>query len=196
MRWAYQASAEVRTGIVPGQFGDGPPAVYFGDIIANLYAVNARTGELLWKTSADDHHSATLTGTPAYHEGIVYVPVSSLEVIAAAAADYECCTFRCKVVAYDALDGSIRWQSYAIPSAPAETGRTTAGMRILSPSGAPVWNSPTSMRPTTACILGRGKTTQPHPTRIVTPLLLCAWIPASVFGRDRCSRATRGMSPA
>ena len=143
VRWAYQASAEVRTGIVPGQFGDGPPAVYFGDIIANLYAVNARTGELLWKTSADDHHSATLTGTPAYHEGIVYVPVSSLEVIAAAAADYECCTFRGKVVAYDALDGSIRWQSYAIPSAPAETGRTTAGMRILSPSGAPVWNSPT-----------------------------------------------------
>ena len=143
VRWAYRASAEVRTGIVPGQFGGAPAAVYFGDIIANLYAVNAHTGELLWKVSAEDHHSATLTGTPAYHEGVVYVPVSSLEVIPAAAADYECCTFRGKVVAYDAQDGSVRWKSYSIPSEPVETGRTSAGMRVLSPSGAPVWTSPT-----------------------------------------------------
>ncbi|MFT4824486.1 MAG: polyvinyl alcohol dehydrogenase (cytochrome) [Halioglobus sp.] len=143
VRWAYQASAEVRTGIVPGQHGDGPPTVFFGDIIANLYAVNAHTGELLWRVSPDDHHSATLTGTPAYHDGTLYVPVSSLEVIPAAAEDYECCTFRGSVVAYNGADGTQRWQSYSIPTEPKEVARTSVGTRILSPSGAPVWSSPT-----------------------------------------------------
>lgn len=143
VRWAYQASAEVRTGIVAGQHGDGPPTVYFGDIIANLYAVNAHTGEVLWRLSADDHHSATLTGTPAYHDGMLYVPVSSLEVIPAAAVDYECCTFRGKVVAYNGTDGKQQWQSYSIPTEPKEVALTSAGVRILSPSGAPVWSSPT-----------------------------------------------------
>jgi polyvinyl alcohol dehydrogenase (cytochrome) len=143
VRWAFEAAAEVRTGIVLGRDAEAQPAVYFGDIIANLYAVDARSGELLWQASPDDHHSATLTGTPAYHAGVLYVPVSSLEVIAAADAAYECCTFRGKVVAYNAADGSVRWESYSIPEAPAETGRSSAGTRILSPSGAPVWTSPT-----------------------------------------------------
>ena len=49
------ASAEVRTGIVLGQHGSDRPLAFFGDIIANLYAVDARSGELVWKIKADDH---------------------------------------------------------------------------------------------------------------------------------------------
>ncbi|MEH6611064.1 MAG: PQQ-binding-like beta-propeller repeat protein [Halioglobus sp.] len=143
VRWAYEASAEVRTGITLGQHEGDPATVYFGDIIANVYAVDATTGELRWKIAADDHHSATLTGTPAYHEGNVYVPVSSLEVIAAANPDYECCSFRGKVIALDGADGSTRWESYSIPQEPAVTGKTAIGTAILSPSGGPVWTSPT-----------------------------------------------------
>jgi polyvinyl alcohol dehydrogenase (cytochrome) len=143
VRWAFESSAEVRTGVVIGRDGDEAPLAFFGDIIANLYAVDAMTGELQWKVSADDHHSATLTGTPAYHAGVLYTPVSSLEVIGAAAVDYECCTFRGKVVAYNAQNGSVKWESYSIPQAPAETSRTSVGMRVFSPSGAPVWTSPT-----------------------------------------------------
>ena len=143
VRWAFPASAEVRTGVTLGQHGDTAPLAFFGDIIANLYAVDARTGELVWKISADDHPSATLTGTPAYHEGVLYAPVSSLEVTAAADPSYPCCTFRGKVMALNASDGAVRWESYTIPEAPKKQGKTSAGTPVFAPSGAPVWNSPT-----------------------------------------------------
>ncbi len=95
VRWTFAARAEVRTGITLGKRGpDKAPTAYFGDIIANLYAIDAETGELIWQTSADDHHSATLTGTPAFAEGNLYVPCLSLEVVTAADPDYACCTFR------------------------------------------------------------------------------------------------------
>ena len=143
VRWAFEADAEVRTGIVLGQDGDGPAMAYFGDIIANVYAVDAKTGKLKWQVKADDHHSATLTGTPAYHAGTIHVPVSSLEVIAAANPEYACCTFRGKVIALAGDDGTTRWESYAITREPVATGKTSVGTEILSPSGAPVWTSPT-----------------------------------------------------
>ena len=102
VRWTYAARAEVRTGITLGKRGpDGVATAYFGDIIANLYAVDATTGELVWQNSPDEHHSATLTGTPAYAAGKLYVPVSSLEVVTAANPEYACCTFRGHVMAVD-----------------------------------------------------------------------------------------------
>ena len=105
VRWTFAARAEVRTGITLGKRGpDGTPTAYFGDIIANLYAVDAVTGELIWQTSPDEHHSATLTGTPAFANGNLYVPVSSLEVVTAANPEYVCCTFRGHVMAVDGND--------------------------------------------------------------------------------------------
>lgn len=142
VRWAFEAAAEVRTGVVFSGSAEHP-MVYFGDIVANLYGLDATTGELVWSRSADDHPSATLTGTPAIHGRTLYVPVSSLEVIAAADPAYECCSFRGKVMAVDALNGEVMWESYAIPEPPAHQGNTSAGTRVLGPSGAPVWNSPT-----------------------------------------------------
>ncbi len=143
VRWTFTASAEVRTGIVLGQHDDGRPLAFFGDIIANLYAVDAQTGTLLWRTKADEHPSATLTGTPAYHAGVLYTPVSSLEVIAAADPNYPCCTFRGKVIAIDGQTGRTRWVSHTLPNTPRKSGMTSAGKPILAPSGAPVWTSPT-----------------------------------------------------
>ncbi len=142
VRWAYEAMAEVRTGVVYSGSADNP-LVYFGDIVANVYAVNALTGEIVWTRSADDHPSATLTGTPSVYGQTLYVPVSSLEVIAAADPHYECCTFRGKVMAINGLTGEVLWESYSIPKEPGHYKDTTIGTRVLSPSGAPVWTSPT-----------------------------------------------------
>ena len=147
-RWTFSAAAEVRTGIVLSlseapMSKDNPPLAYFGDIIARSYAVNALTGELVWSLKADDHPSATLTATPAFHEGTVFVPVSSLEVIPAADPAYECCTFRGSVLAIDATNGDVLWRHHTIPGEPSEVSRTSIGTKVLSPSGAPVWSSPT-----------------------------------------------------
>lgn len=142
-RWSYDAGAEVRTGVVliDGLVGSRPLAI-FGDILARLHAVDARTGELVWSRKMDDHPSATLTGTPAFFEGRLYVPVSSLEVTPAADPAYPCCSFRGKVVAVDALSGKDIWTHHTIAQPPVRIGETRSGAAILSPSGAPVWSSP------------------------------------------------------
>ncbi|MFK7730802.1 MAG: PQQ-binding-like beta-propeller repeat protein [Pseudomonadales bacterium] len=142
--WRFEASAEVRTGVVLSPAtADQPPIAVFGDVIANLYAVNALTGELMWRLRADEHPSATLTGTPAVSGNTVYAPVSSLEVVAAANPEYDCCRFRGNVLAVDLASGDIRWRHYSIPEPPALVKKTVVGTKVLGPSGAPIWGSPT-----------------------------------------------------
>ena len=156
-RWTYSARAEVRTGIVLGAVGDGAVHAFFGDIIGNVYALDARTGALVWQQSADDHHSATLTGTPAFAKGRLYVPVSSLEVIPAANPDYACCTFRGHVLALDGLTGASVWDSFAIPSEAKAVAKTSQGTDVFAPSGAPVWTSPTIDLDKNLLIFGTGE---------------------------------------
>jgi polyvinyl alcohol dehydrogenase (cytochrome) len=147
-RWIFKAGAEVRTAVVPYEAAGGsdprrPPRVFFGDVVGRLYSVDARTGKLAWSLKVDDHPNATLTGTGTIYDGVIYQPVSSLEVTAAADPAYECCRFRGAVVAVDAWSGEQRWKAYAIPQEPGEVGKTRVGTRIFAPSGAPIWNSPT-----------------------------------------------------
>ncbi len=141
VRWSFNAGAEVRTAIVVAASPE--PRAYFGDLIGRAYAVDALTGKLEWSSKLDEHPHATLTGTPAYHEGRVYFPISSLEVTSAADPAYECCTFRGAIAAVDAQTGEQLWKAYAIAEPPKETGRTSRGTRVLGPSGAPIWNTPT-----------------------------------------------------
>lgn len=144
-RWAFAASAEVRTGIVvqPWKAGDrkAKPLAFFGDLIGNAYAVNAFTGELVWKIVANDHHATTLTGTPAYHEGTLYVPVSSLEEGGATDPNYACCTFRGSMLALDARTGVEKWRTWLVDE-PQLRGQNAVGADKFGPSGVPVWNSP------------------------------------------------------
>jgi polyvinyl alcohol dehydrogenase (cytochrome) len=146
VRWTYRASAEVRTGISISSWAEEEespsPVVYFGDILARAYAVDAQTGELRWMAKVDDHPNATITGAPVIVDDRLYVPVSSLEVVNAVDPAYECCTFRGSLVALDAADGSIAWKTYVIDEPASEAGVTSAGTKILAPSGAPIWNSP------------------------------------------------------
>ena len=157
-RWRFQASGEVRTGVVIAEQGDGePPLAVFGDLVAKLYAVNALTGEEVWSLRADEHPSATMTGTPAVFDGTVYAPVSSLEVIPAADPAYECCTFRGSLLAVELGSGATVWRHYTIPEVPSEVSRTSAGTRVLAPSGAPSWTSPAIDRKRNLVYIGTGE---------------------------------------
>lgn len=157
VRWTFQAAAEVRTGVILDRSEDAEPLLFFGDIIANFYAVDALTGELRWERRMDDHPSATLTGTAAVHRDRVYVPVSSLEVVAAADDSYPCCSFRGKVVALERNSGAIVWTARAIEEAPKVTGKTRAGTEVLAPSGAPVWTTPTVIPERNLLVFGTGE---------------------------------------
>ena len=84
---------------------------YFGDNTANVYAVDAATGDLLWKTRVDSHPRAILTGSPVLFRDRLYVPVSSDQEATATLAAYSCCTFRGSVVALDAATGKMVWKA-------------------------------------------------------------------------------------
>jgi polyvinyl alcohol dehydrogenase (cytochrome) len=142
--WTYPTDAPVRTAVSFGPLpGTDEFAVFFGDLRANAYALNAKTGALVWKAKMEEHAAARITGTPTLFSGILYVPVSSIEEVTGSNPSYECCTFRGSVVALDAATGRPIWKSYTIAEAPQPTSKNSVGIQLRGPSGASVWSSPT-----------------------------------------------------
>jgi len=140
--WTLEAEAPVRTAISVGRLG-ARHAVYFGDLHANAYAVDAVNGKLIWKTRVEDHSEARITGAPVLHGNRLYVPVASFEEVSAADPAYECCGFRGSVVSVDAATGKIIWKTYTIPAAPRPTRKNKSGAQLWGPSGVAVWSAPT-----------------------------------------------------
>ncbi len=146
VRWTYDAGAEVRTGITIPDWSpsDGGARIgYFADVLARVHAVDLLSGEQRWQTRVEDHHNATTTAQPAYFDGMLFQPVSSLEVVPAADPNYPCCSFRGSVVTLNASDGQILRRTWTIPDAPTQVASNNVGTPVLAPSGAPVWNTPT-----------------------------------------------------
>jgi polyvinyl alcohol dehydrogenase (cytochrome) len=126
----------------PWKAGDSRARVllYFGDLIGNVYALDAVTGRLVWKRHPEAHPGATITATPALYGGRLYIGVSSLEE-AMNDPHYACCTFRGLLIAYDARTGRQIWRTYTVPP-PTPQGVDPNGTERLGPSGAGVWGSP------------------------------------------------------
>jgi polyvinyl alcohol dehydrogenase (cytochrome) len=140
--WTLEAEAPVRTAISIGPTGSRY-AAYFGDLHANVYAADAATGELLWKTRVDEHSEARITGAPVLDGGRLFVPVASFEEVTAADPGYECCRFRGSVLALDAATGKIIWKTYTISDPPRPTRKNKSGTQLWGPSGVAVWSAPT-----------------------------------------------------
>jgi polyvinyl alcohol dehydrogenase (cytochrome) len=102
---------------------------------AVVYAVSRITGELVWKTTLDDHPLAIVTQSPTVHGGVVYVGTSSHEEAASRLA-YPCCSFRGTMAAIEASTGVIKWRTRTIP----EQADPEAGF-----SGGSVWGSAPSV---------------------------------------------------
>lgn len=140
--WTTSTPKPVRSGMLVGKSGS-VEAVFFGEADGTVYALDASTGSILWSTRADSHPAATITGTPSYLDGRLYIPVSSGEEQSRRRPGYECCTFRGSVVAMDAASGKILWQTYMAPDTPSPHGKTADGRTIYAPSGMAIWSSPT-----------------------------------------------------
>jgi polyvinyl alcohol dehydrogenase (cytochrome) len=141
-RWMFQAQTAVRSGTAFGE-ASGSPAIFFSDARANVYALNAETGKLIWKVRPVDQAAALATATPQFYKGVLYQPFSSFEEALGADPKYQCCTFRGSVVALDATTGKKIWQAFTIQEAMKATGTSPAGVQAYGPSGAGVWSTPT-----------------------------------------------------
>lgn len=144
IRWTVQSDKEIRSPLIVGTNAAGEPdALYFGDIAGQIHAIDLATRRIVWTVRPDAHPQATITGAIRLHKGRLYVPISSLEVVAAMDGAYACCTFRGAVAALDAKTGTTVWKTYTIAEEPKVQGTNRAGVNQLGPSGAPVWSTPT-----------------------------------------------------
>jgi polyvinyl alcohol dehydrogenase (cytochrome) len=144
--WAVKNPTGVRSAISIERLPNSVPpryAAFFGDLSATVHALDARTGEEIWSTKVDTHPIARVTGSPKFHDGRLYVPVTSLEEASAADARYECCTFRGNLVALDAATGKQIWKTYTILEEPKPRGKNRTGTNVFGPAGASIWSSPT-----------------------------------------------------
>lgn len=161
--WRFQADGAVRTA-VSVRAEKPSPIVYFGDLKAHVYAVDAVKGTLLWKVIADEHPTAHVTGAPQLFDNRLYVPVASGEEGASSSPRYECCTFRGSVVALDANTGKQIWKTYTITDVPKTVSKNANGTSRWAPAGGGVWSSPTIDPKRHALYVGTGDAyTSPAP---------------------------------
>jgi polyvinyl alcohol dehydrogenase (cytochrome) len=73
-----------------------PSAVFVGDDAGALYALDAATGRLLWRTQADADPEARITGSPALYKTRLYVPVRAHPA---------------SLVAVDIVTGGVVWRT-------------------------------------------------------------------------------------
>ena len=140
--WVFQADGPVRAAILPVTTA-GNTTLVFTDLIGWGYALDAKSGHLLWKKRIDEHEAARLTGSSVALNGVVYIPAASWEETRSLNPEYSCCTFRGSVTALRVRDGSVIWKTYTIDQSPQKTGKNSVGAQQWGPSGAPVWSAPT-----------------------------------------------------
>ena len=144
--WTYKAMAGVRTALSVAPYKNGAQsgfAVYFGDARANVYAVDANTGQEVWIRKVDDHPAAAITGAPVVHNGRVFVPVQGLnEEGSGGRGGYQCCTFRGSLSALDANTGTVIWKTYMVDE-PTPRAKNKDGVQMWGPAGAGIWAAPT-----------------------------------------------------
>lgn len=165
--WSFENGSIIRNaplvGPVKGQ-GSARYAVYFGDGKANVFALDAQTGRLLWKTKADPHFIARITAGVSLYNGKLFVPVSSSEEFSSGNPDYPCCTSRGSVVALDANTGKQVWKAWVVPEEPQPYKVQANGVTLYKPAGGAVWNTPTVDPVRQAVYFGTGDaTTAPSP---------------------------------
>jgi polyvinyl alcohol dehydrogenase (cytochrome) len=143
--WSFGADAGIRATpvITPLRQGSTQYAVYFSDVLTRVYAVDAQTGKLLWKTKAGDHPRAKSSNGLTVHDGKVFIGFSSMETTTGAVSTYECCSFRGHVVALNAETGAKLWRTFVIAEEPKPRGKNAQGVTLYGPAGGAVWNVPT-----------------------------------------------------
>lgn len=153
--WTFQAEAGVRTALTIGALQSSSTA-YFGDLKANVYALDAAKGTLIWKVHVDEHPTAHITGTPQIFEDRVYIPVASSEEGASSSPDYPCCSFRGSVVALDRATGKQVWKTWIIDEIPKIVGKNSNGVSRWAPAGGGIWSAPTIDPKRRALYVGTG----------------------------------------
>lgn len=170
LKWVYEQETTLRSSAAYGELPDGTKAVLVGDRTGKVHAVDAMTGELIWKGDAALFGGSMITGTPVLYGDKVFVPVSMAEIMMGANNAHECCKTHGGVVALDAATGERIWEYHTMPMAEPVRDRGD-GKMLWGPSGAPVWNSPSIDVERGQIYIGTGEATSPPAHRNTDALI-------------------------
>ena len=171
MYWRLEVEAAIRSAITLDERPDGMLVAYFGDQTANVYAVDAKIGKVLWKVAGDDHPHAAITAAPQLYNGRLYVPVSSREESQVGDPRYPCCSFRGSVVALEAKTGKRLWKTYTVAEKAVPTTKNSVGTQLYGPAGGAIWNTPTIDTKRNVLYVGTGNNFAPPATALSDSLL-------------------------
>lgn len=118
-------------------------ALYVGDDRMYVRALDAGSGQELWAVKVHDHVVGRITGSPALHEGVLYIPLSASEESQGNVGSYNCCTFIGTVVAIDAISGRTLWKQAILKETPKPTRKNPVGTQMYGPAGGAIWSAPT-----------------------------------------------------
>jgi quinohemoprotein ethanol dehydrogenase len=111
----------------------GEGMLFFGQLDANVVALDMKTGKVRWKKPIEKWENGyTITSAPLYYDGMVYSGIAGGEF-----------GVRGRLTALDAKSGEILWRWYTLPG-PGEIGSDTwpAGTDHAMRGGATIWNTP------------------------------------------------------
>ena len=167
IKWQHDTGTTLRTAASLGKAGD-QTALFIGDMRANIYAVNAHTGEPMWSRYVGHSPASTTTGTPVPFTDDsgdrLFVPLSAFGVVLATNPEYECCKSHGAVLALDASSGEILWTTHMTKEA-VPTYKSSKGVQQWGPSGAPVWTTPTIDVKRNLLYVGTGENTSSPATQ-------------------------------
>lgn len=129
---------------------------------AHLFAVNRKTGALLWSQQVDTNPAAVITSNPVAVGKEVVVGVASNEEADAESASYPCCSFRGAVIAVNAKTGKLLWKTYTVPSNTGTNSDSNTPCASPDPAagcgytGGAVWGTPTIDTQTNQVFVGTG----------------------------------------
>ncbi len=141
IHWRFGADSSIRSSLNLDTTRDGKPTLFFADDLGTVYAITADRGYLRWKKSVRWFPTSIVSGSLAFHDDRLFVPVSSFETALAGSDAYPCCRSHGGVAALDAVNGELLWEYHTTANAMPHA-ETSAGTDVWGPSGAAVWTTP------------------------------------------------------
>jgi virginiamycin B lyase len=141
VQWSFKADSTVRSSLNLDATSNGQATLYFADDLGTVYGIVANDGSLRWKRSLRWFPVSVISGSFAFHDDVLFVPISSFETAVAGLDHYPCCRSHGGVVALDGNSGATVWEYHTTPHA-SKTGVTSAGTDSWGPSGVSVWTTP------------------------------------------------------
>ncbi len=144
--WRHDAEAATRSSV---SIGPAAPdsgaryALYFSDWTKSAVALDAETGEQLWKTQIEDGTGIQMTGSPTLHDNVLLVPISTGNEAFATNDNYECCKFIGSLVALNAHTGEVLWKTWTTDQKNEPYRLNRNGQQMWGPAGGSIWSAPT-----------------------------------------------------